>query len=80
MSTPDFTSAQVVALVQAVIAVAVAFSLHITKQQQDAILGLSAILGSVLVWADMKIRKHRVENLAVITASQKKKPPAAKKK
>jgi len=72
MKTPDFTAAQFVALLQACIAVAVAFGLTITKEQQEAILALSAFIGAALVWADVKIRKHRVENLGAVTAAKKK--------
>jgi len=61
MQTPDFTRAQVVAVIGAVLAVAVSFGLHISHQQQYAILGLSGLIGTVLVWADVRIRKHRAE-------------------
>lgn len=62
MSTPDFTKAQVVAVVGAVVACAVAFGTPLDQVQRGAILGLAAILAPVLVWADVKIRQHRAEN------------------
>ena len=61
MNTPDFTAAQFVAVVGAVVATAVAFGVTLTDAQRGA------ILGSVLVWADMKIRQHRAENAGNIT-------------
>lgn len=72
MSTPDFTAAQVVAVVGAAIGVAVAFGLHISKEQQEALLGFVAFVGTALVWADVRIRKHRAENADKIAAAKKK--------
>jgi ACR3 family arsenite efflux pump ArsB len=56
---PDITPAQLVAVVGNVIAVAVAFGAHITKQQQDAILALVGVLGAFLIASDAHLRSRR---------------------
>jgi hypothetical protein len=64
MKKPDITPAQVVALVQAVLALLIAFSLNITQEQSIAILGLSAIVAGFLFKADSDIRAARASTLA----------------
>ena len=56
---PDITQAQLVAVVGNVIAVAVAFGAHISKQQQDAILALVGVLGAFLIASDAHLRRGR---------------------
>jgi hypothetical protein len=56
---PDITKAQFVALVQAVLAVCVAFGADVTKDQQDALMQLAGVLGGALVIADAIIRNGR---------------------
>jgi len=56
---PDITPAQIVAVIANVIAVAVAFGVHIAKEQQIAILALAGALGSILVLSDSHLRSQR---------------------
>jgi len=63
MSTPDTTTTQAIALLRAIIAVLIAFGLHLTSTQQIAILGLAATLSSSLVIADAIIRHGRSRTL-----------------
>lgn len=59
LATPDITKAQAVALVQAVLALTVAFGADVTQAQQDAILQLSVVLAAVLPLSDAVIRNGR---------------------
>ena len=59
METPDITKAQIVALVQAVIAVAVSFGVDLSDRQEAAILGLAGAIAVVLPLADAIIRNGR---------------------
>lgn len=59
---PDHTRVQFAAVVQAVIAVLVAFGVDISDEQSVALLALSGILGSVLIAADAAIRRERARN------------------
>lgn len=56
---PDITPAQLVAIVGAVIAVAVSFGANISREQQEAILGLTAAICAVLFAADAHVRSNR---------------------
>jgi hypothetical protein len=66
---PDITPAQIVAIVGNVIAVAIAFGAHITKQQQDAILALVGALGAFLILGDAHLRGRRVQASAIRDAA-----------
>ena len=66
---PDITPAQIVAIVGNVIAVAIAFGAHITKQQQDAILALVGALGAFLIASDAHLRGRRAHASAVREAA-----------
>lgn len=59
MRTPDLTPAQLVTIAGALLALAAAFGAPIDEEQRAAILGFVAILGSVLLGADAKIRHGR---------------------
>lgn len=61
MKTPDITPAQVVALVQAVISVLVAFSVPVSDAQSAALLGLTTIVASILIVGDAVIRRGRAK-------------------
>lgn len=61
-SLPDATKMQIVALAQAVIAVAVAFGVPISDQQSVALIALAAVMGTVLMGADAAIRRERARN------------------
>jgi hypothetical protein len=52
LATPDITTAQIVAIVGAAIALAVAFGLDISQEKQDAIKNLVMVLAPVLIAAD----------------------------
>jgi hypothetical protein len=52
LKTPDITTAQIVAVVGAAIALAVAFGLDISQEKQDAIKNLVIVLAPVLLAAD----------------------------
>jgi hypothetical protein len=68
--TPNITIAQITAVLQAVIAVAVAFGLSITNEQQTAVLGLSAVIGLALTLGDAHIRHGRALAVGQIKAAQ----------
>lgn len=58
-STPDITKAQIVAVVQAVLAVIVAFGGHVSPAQAQALISLSTALAVALPIADAVIRHGR---------------------
>jgi hypothetical protein len=62
---PDITPAQILAVIGNVIAVAVAFGVHLTKGQQDAILAVAGSLGALLIASDAHLRGRRVHALAL---------------
>lgn len=62
MSLPDVTPAQVVAIVQAVVGVAVAFGAPLSDVQSGTLLGLVGLIAAVLIPADASIRRKRAEN------------------
>lgn len=64
MNTPDTTKAQIAALTQAILAVLIAFGVHLTQPQQLALLGLSGVVFTTLVVADAIIRHGRSRALA----------------
>jgi hypothetical protein len=61
MKRPDITPAQIVALVQAVIAVLVSFSVPISDVQSAGLLALTTIVASVLIVGDAAIRRGRAK-------------------
>ena len=56
---PDITSAQIVAVVGAVITAAVAFGANISKEQQIAILSLAGAVAAILLASDAHLRSRR---------------------
>jgi len=62
IETPDHTRIQMVAIVQAVIAVAIAFGAPISDKQSVALIALAGTLGTVLIGADAAIRRARAQN------------------
>lgn len=64
MDMPDVTRAQLVAIVQAVLGVLIAFGAPITEQQSVAIIALAGVLGSVLIASDARIRVARNDRLS----------------
>jgi hypothetical protein len=64
MKTPDITPAQIAALVQASLAVALAFGLDITEEQSVALLALSGAVFAVLGIGDATVRKARNKRLS----------------
>ena len=59
LRTPDITTAQMVAIAGAVIGVAVAAGLPLSKDRQDAIIQLISVLAPLLVVGDAAIRHGR---------------------
>jgi prolipoprotein diacylglyceryltransferase len=57
--TPDITPAQIIAIVGAIIGVAVAAGLNISKDLQDSIIRLVTILAPVLIVGDGVVRHGR---------------------
>ena len=70
MKMPNITQSQAAALLQSFTAVIIAFTADITEDQSIALLGLSAVIGGILMHSDAKIRKSRNKRLA----AQKRKP------
>lgn len=66
---PDITKAQIVALVQAIIGVLVAFGAPITEAQSVALIALAAVVATVLVREDARIRQARNQRAAIEAAS-----------
>jgi hypothetical protein len=62
LALPDTTKAQIGAVVQAVIAVAVAFGAPVTDEQSVALIALAGVIGAVLIGADASIRRERARN------------------
>lgn len=56
---PDVTKVQVIALVQAILALLIAFGIDLSAAQTEAILTLSGQLGIALVLADAGLRGAR---------------------
>ena len=67
---PNITAAQIVAIVGNAIAVAVAFGVTLSTQQQDALIALAGSLGAILVLSDSHLRSKRVQAHAVRTAAE----------
>jgi len=63
VSTPDVTKAQLVALVQAILAAAVAFGAPLDGAQQTSLIALAGVLAVTLTWADAHIRRGRQQHL-----------------
>lgn len=59
MKRPDITPAQIAAVIQAIIAVAISFGVDISQAQSAALLGLSSIIGAGLLYGDARIREGR---------------------
>jgi hypothetical protein len=74
---PNITAAQIVAIVGNAIAVAVAFGVDLSTQQQDALLALAGSLGAILVLSDSHLRSKRVQAHAVRYAAELQAAPAA---
>lgn len=62
LSLPDHTRIQIVAVIQAMLATAVAFGVPISDDQSVALLALAAVLGTMLIGADAAIRRERARN------------------
>lgn len=71
MEMPDVTRVQVIAIVQAIIAVIVSFGVNLSDEQQTAILGLAGALAIVLPLSDAIIRNGRSR---IYAASVKQNP------
>jgi hypothetical protein len=68
--TPNVTTLQIVAIAQAVVAVAAAFGLPITDEQSQAIIQLSTALAVALPLADAHLRNGRARYFAATTKKE----------
>lgn len=59
VNRPDITPAQILAVVQSIVAVAVAFGAPITEAQSVALLALAGGLAAILGYSDARIREGR---------------------
>ena len=69
LKTPDITSAQIVGIVGALIAVAAAFGLDLNADQRDSILQLATVLSAVLFAGDAVIRHGRATGTTAKTTA-----------
>jgi hypothetical protein len=65
LSTPDLTTAQFVAIIGAVLGVAVAAGLPLSKELQDSIVTLVTVLAPLIIIGDAHIRHGRSRALAI---------------
>jgi hypothetical protein len=72
LKTPDLTPAQFVAIIGAVLAAAISFSVPISPGERDVILQLASILGSVLFAADATIRHGRSRSMITPPKGEKR--------
>jgi hypothetical protein len=70
IQTPDTTKIQIVAIAQAIIAVAIAFGAPISDKQSVALIALAGTLGTVLIGADAAIRRARAQNADKLIPTQ----------
>lgn len=74
MNMPSVPKADLIAVAQAVIAVAVAFGAPLNADQQKSLLALSTVIAAILVTADVKRRGNRAANADKIAAATKDQP------
>lgn len=60
-ATPSLTPAQIIALVQAVLALVVAFGVDVSPELQDALVQLSTVALAILPTMDAAIRRKRAD-------------------
>jgi hypothetical protein len=65
LSTPDITTAQLIAIVGAILGVAVAAGLPLSKDLQDSIITLVTVLAPLVIVGDATIRHGRSRALAI---------------
>jgi hypothetical protein len=70
-AAPNVTTLQIVAIGQAVIALAIAFGLPITDEQSAAIIQLATALAIALPLADAHLRSGRARYYAALARVQK---------
>ena len=66
LKTPDITPAQIIAVLGAIFAVALAAGLNISKDLQDAIILLVTVLAPVIIGGDAVIRNGRARAAAAL--------------
>lgn len=64
LETPDITKAQLVAIAESVLAVAVAFGFDLSNAERTSLLALAAVIGAFLTGADAYIRNGRAQAAA----------------
>jgi hypothetical protein len=65
LATPDITTAQIVAVVGAVMSIAVAFGLDISDDKRNGIIQLVSVLAPLLIGADAVIRHGRSRSMSL---------------
>lgn len=75
MNMPSITPEMILVFVGQVIAVAVAFGVNLSPDQQKSILALSASVGAMILWASVQHRKSRAQNADKISAAQEAAKP-----
>jgi hypothetical protein len=65
LSTPDITTAQIVALAGAILGVIAAAGLPLSKELQDSIITLITVLAPLVIIGDAHIRHGRSRALAI---------------
>lgn len=70
MKTPDLTTVQIIAIVQAAVGLLVAFGAPVSPQQSDAIIQLCTALAVALPLADAHVRNGRASNATDVQAAK----------
>jgi hypothetical protein len=61
LDTPDITQAQVLALLESIVAVAAALGFHLSDSERQALIGLAGVVAAFLMGADAFIRNGRAK-------------------
>ncbi len=69
MDMPDVTRAQIIAMVQAALGMAIAFGAPITESQSLAVMTLVGVIAAVLIHSDKGLRAARNETMQVQIAA-----------
>jgi len=70
MDTPDVTKAQIIAIIQPPVTLAIAFGAPITTAQETALMGMAGAISTALIVMDGLMRRARANNAVAIAQSQ----------
>ena len=70
MNTPDVTKAQIIAVLQPLITLAIAFGAPISAAQETAMIGAAGAISTALIVMDGLMRRARANNAVAIAQSQ----------